>query len=668
MSIRIWSDPHPDHLKDRNNGIAQVIYHLARELPAYGILYTNRPEEADLIVRHAGARGGSRVDVAHNHGLLPTGMRDLSDWAWAVNADVIDNLVRAKEITVPSEWVADAIRRDMRVNPHVTHWGIDAHEWQPGQNDGYVLWAKGRSGDVCDPEIVNRLAQLAPDASYITTFGRPMPHVKVIGTQSFDQMKRLIQNAGVYLATTRETFGIQTLEAMACGVPVLGFRWAATPDLIEHGETGYLAEPGNLADLAEGLIYCQRNRKRLGAAAREKALTFTWARTAAQIAVIYRRALEPHQGPRVSIVIPVFNYAKWVGQAIESALAQGSADDLEVIVVDDGSTDGSAGIAERYPVQVIRKENGGVASARNCGAAAATGEFIAFLDADDQMEEGWLKATLSAIQKNDRIGIAYTPLRLLLSDGTHRNVNWPPQRPDPQRQLSGENLIPTCCLIRRNAFDRAGGYRKRFEPTEDGELWTKIVECGYEVVCASPKPLFTYRMGHASLSRRNPKTPDFYMPWHTPSQIGEPPFAAAGKPAKKSWPVRDYDRPVISVVVHDGTDAALIETLDSLLAQSYRFWEVLILGGQRELPSYPFIRWARRAIEARAPLAVVIRAGEILDPFCLENNLIAWQERGHVEGVLRREQLEDVCAENAPVVAVAQVPASTILTVKELSL
>jgi glycosyltransferase involved in cell wall biosynthesis len=663
--IRIWSDPHPDHLKDRSNGIAQVIYHLSRELPAHGFVYANRPEDADLIVRHAGARGGSRVDVTHNHGLLPTGMRDLSAWAWSVNADVIDNLVRAKEITVPSEWVGDAIRRDMRVNPTVTHWGIDAHEWQPGQNDGYVLWAKGRSGDVCDPEIVNRLAHRMPDASFITTFGETMPHVKVVGMQPFDQMKHLIQNAGVYLATTRETFGIQTLEAMACGVPVLGFRWAATPDLIEHGETGYLAEPGNIDDLAEGLRYCQRHRKRLGAAAREKALTFTWSRTAQQIAAIYRRALEPHIGPKVSIVIPCFNYAKWVGEAIESALAQGAADDLEVIVVDDGSKDGSAEIAERYPVQVIRKDNGGVASARNRGADEARGKYIAFLDADDLMEPGWLKANLSAIEKNDRIGIAYTPLRLLRADGSFLSVNWPPQRPDPQRQLNGENLIPTCCLIRREAFNRAGGYRQRFEPTEDGELWTKIIECGYEVVCSSPKPLFTYRTGHASLSRRNPKTPDYYMPWHTPSQIGEPPFAAAGRPPLKSWPVRDYDRPVISIIVRDGADAALIETLDSLLAQSYRFWEVVILGDARELQGYPFTRWAQKSIEARAPLAVIVKAGEVLDPFCLENNLLAWQERGQVVGLLRREQLEDVCAENPVAVAVAP---SIITTLKELSL
>lgn len=666
--IRIWSDPHPDHIKDRNNGIAQVIHHLARQLREHGFEYASRPGDADLFVRHAGARGGPRVHVTHNHGLLPTGMRELSGWAWAVNADVIDNLVRAREITVPSEWVADALRRDMRVNPHVTHWGIDPDEWQPGDHGGYALWAKGRSGDVCDPRVVDELAQRMPDVAFITTFGESKPHVKVIGTQAFDQMKRLIQNACVYLATTRETFGIQTLEAMACGVPVLGFRWAATPDLVDHEVNGYLVNPGSIAELEEGLRYCLRHRRRLGEAARAKALTFTWERTAAQIAAIYRRALEPHQGPKVSIIIPVFNYAQWVGQAIESALAQDRTDELEVIVVDDGSTDRSADVASGYPVKLIRKENGGVASARNAGAAAASGKYLAFLDADDQMEPGWLKATQAALDQNDRAGIAYTPLRLLLPDGEYRTANWPPQQPEPQRQLDGENLIPTCCLVRREAFDRAGGYRKRFEPTEDGELWLKIIECGYDVVCASPKPLFTYRLGHASLSRRNPKAPDYYMPWHTPSRLGEPPFAAAGKPSKKSWPVRDYDRPLISIVVQDGPDALLIETLDSLLAQSYQFWEVVILGPARELRGYPFVRWASKATESRAPLAHVMQAGEILDPFCLETNLSAWQVRGWADGLLRREQLEDVCAKNVPAAAAAaQPPLPVRVKVKELS-
>ncbi len=641
MTIRILSSPHPGDLADLNNGIAQVIWNLASRITEHGFTYVHEPENADLIVRHAGAQGGPRVDVTHCHGLLPTGMRTLENWAWEVNSHVIDNLLRARAITVPSQWVGDLIRRDMRTEPDVVGWGINPEEWQPGKNEGYVLWAKGRPGDVCSPEPLNRLAASAPAVPFATTFGESAGNVRVIGLQDYAQMKRWLQGAGVYLATTRETFGIQTLEAMACGVPILGFRQAATPDLVTHLESGYLAEPGNYDDLLAGLHYCIQHRKRMSAAAREAALGYTWERAAGQMAAIYRRVLEPHSGPTASIIIPCWNYAQWVGGAIESALAQQGAD-FEVIVVDDGSTDGSAQVVERYRdrARIVHKENGGVASARNAGAALAKGKYLAFLDADDLMEPGWLRATAAALEGNDRAGIAYSRLQILATDGQILQTDWPPQEPDLQRLMHGQNQVPTCCLIRREAFERAGGYRRRFEPAEDGELWLKIVECGWDVVCASPKPLFTYRMGHASLSR-GVRLPNV-MSWHQPTRTGSPPFPALGSPARKSWPVRDYDRPVISVIIrHQGDEGALVDTLDSLLGQTYAFWEALIDGPELRAAGYPFVK-SGGTEKASAPMMTVFDAGETLDPLFLERALVAWQTRGAVEGILPRVWYEQV--------------------------
>lgn len=634
---RIYSSPSPGDLADLNNGIAQVIWNLANHLAAFDFSYVKQPEDADLIVRHAGAQGGSRVDVMHCHGLLPTGMKQLESWAWEVNSHVIDNLVRAKAITVPSQWVGDIIRRDMRCEPDVIGWGINAEEWAVGKSEGYVLWGKGRPGDVCSPEPMNKLAELARKTAFVSTFGETAANMKVIGVQDYASMKRWLQGAGVYLATTRETFGIQTLEAMACGVPVLGFRQAATPDLVAHLETGYLAEPGDYDDLLAGLHYCLDQRKRLGAAARETALRYTWDRVAEQVAGIYCRVLARQEQPRptASIIIPVFNYGQWVAGAIESALAQQGVD-FEVIAVNDGSTDNSGEVINRYSavIKAIHKENGGVASARNAGAAAANGKYIAFLDADDRMEQGWLKAMVSALDANDRMGIAYSRLQILVPDGQIRQTDWPPQEPDLQQLLYGQNQIPTCCLIRREAFERAGGYRRRFEPTEDGELWLKIAECGYDAICASPKPLFTYRMGHDSLSR-GAKLPDV-MTWHQPTRLGTPPFAALGRPARKSWPVRDYDRPVISVVIrHEGNDGKLIDTLDSLLGQTYAFWEALVDGPELRAMGYPFVR-SGGAEKASAPMITFFDAGETLDPLFLERALVAWQTKGEIAGILPR--------------------------------
>lgn len=636
MSIKVWSNPSAAQLPNPSNGIAMVVHHLNRLLPQLGFEYVGSPEVADLCVMHAGA-AHPKVDVAHNHGLMPTAMRDCEDWEWAVNKELIRNLTTAKEITVPSQWVAETIRRDMRVNPNVVYWGIEGSEWTPGTNKGYVLWAKGRAHGVNDPTPMQKLADMAPDRRFISTYGQQTPNVSIIETQPFDKMKVLLREAGVYLATTRETFGIQTLEAMACGVPILGFNWAATPEIVEHLKTGYLVEPDDFKGLLEGLDYCYAHRKRLGEAAREVALSFTWEKVASQMADVYRRALNPHDGPEVSIIIPCHNYGNWVRDAIDSALTQGHVTH-EVIVIDDCSTDNSREVIASYEglVTIVHNEyNMGVSATRNKGASIARGEYLAFLDADDYMSQGWLKATAAAMRDNRRIGIAYTGLMLVSPNG-NRPADWPPPVADVQPLLRCLNVVPTCCLIRKEAFDRAGGYRRRFEPTEDGELWTRIVECGYDVISATVKPLFNYRVGHASLSRGK-VLPD-YRGWHAPTLMGKPPCVAITANERGSFPVRDYDRPVVSVLILHGeghTAEQLLDTLDMLTSQTFQFWEVWVLG-KGPLPnmrSFPFVRVSKDPLkELRAPLVFLLDSGDnIFEAKSVEKALSRWQHTGTIE-------------------------------------
>jgi glycosyltransferase involved in cell wall biosynthesis len=104
-------------------------------------------------------------------------------------------------------------------------------------------------------------------------------------------MKSMVKQAMVYLSSTKETFGIGTLEALASGVPVLGFDHGGNRDLVKHGVNGYLARPLDYDDLAEGLRYCMKHRKVLSDNARESVKGFTWGKACEKLAQVYASVL-----------------------------------------------------------------------------------------------------------------------------------------------------------------------------------------------------------------------------------------------------------------------------------------------------------------------------------------------------------------------------------------
>ena len=294
--------PLPSHARrDLSNSINQIVTRLEVGLPKYGYRLTEDEGEAVLTACHAGQCGnGAYADVAHAHGLYPSASGRCEQWQWAANIGVIQSLRAAKEITVPSEWVADIIRRDMNVNPHVIGWAVDPQEWTlQTQHGGYVLFNKTRMDAVCDPSPFLELAAKTPQQRFLTTFGQGTPNVKTIGRVPFEEMKVYVQNAQVYCATTKETWGLGTAEAMVCGVPVLGWKWGATADIVRHGIDGFLCEPGDIQGLRAGLDYCIRYREVLGANARKRALSFTWDEVARKFAAVYDKALNEPERPYI---------------------------------------------------------------------------------------------------------------------------------------------------------------------------------------------------------------------------------------------------------------------------------------------------------------------------------------------------------------------------------
>lgn len=125
---------------------------------------------------------------------------------------------------------------------------------------------------------------------------------------------------------------------------------------------------------------------------------------------------------RVSVILPTYNCRQWLPQAVESILRQ-TFGDFELLIVDDGSTDGTADIVAAFTdprIRYLRKPNGGAASARNFGLDHAAGEFIAFLDADDAWPEEFLAAMLAAIERARDCRGAYAPLVNVHPDGRRR--------------------------------------------------------------------------------------------------------------------------------------------------------------------------------------------------------------------------------------------------------
>lgn len=196
--------------------------------------------------------------------------------------------------------------------------------------------------------------------------------------------------------------------------------------------------------------------------------------------------------PFVSVIVPVYNGAEYLSEAVESAVGNGYAD-LEVIIVDDGSTDGSAavaqGLAGRYPDQVRLlfhpdRRNHGVSAARNRGLEAARGKYVAFLDADDRMLPGHLAASVADLEANGDVALVYGRMRHFRGPGVSgpdAPVEWGngPGRgrvPSAFARLLGGNFIPITAAVCRMASVRAaGGFDLGLSfAYEDYLLWTKL--------------------------------------------------------------------------------------------------------------------------------------------------------------------------------------------------
>ena len=199
---------------------------------------------------------------------------------------------------------------------------------------------------------------------------------------------------------------------------------------------------------------------------------------------------------RVSVIIPCFNAGHTLGEAIESALAQ-THDDVEIVVVDDGSTDADTrellAHATWPRTRIVHQENAGPAAARNTAIRNSVGEFILPLDADDTIEPTYVEKAVAAMEADPRVGIVYCKAMRFGAE------NGPWGLPAYSlRELVIDNVIFVTSLFRRADWDRVNGFNQALRHgVEDYEFWVKIVGLGREVVQLD-EYLFNYRIQETS--------------------------------------------------------------------------------------------------------------------------------------------------------------------------
>lgn len=601
-----------------SNGISQVVLNMARHLPAFGWQYSQTGGE--LRVHHAG-EGGGETDIAICHGLHPTGVPTIKTHPdhWRINKRVIDDIKAAKAVVVPSEWVAEIMRREFHIEPHIIHWGINLEDWRhEEQHAGYVLWNKNRSDPVCNPHWLNEVAKITPDIGFITTFGAQQGNVKIIGRQPKQTMAEYIKHAGVYLATTKETGDIGSREALAAGVPVVAFAQGGVLDFVQQGVNGVLVPVGDVQGLSEGIRYALRHRETLSANAKALAASYGWETSIAEVARIFDGvANETPSEIKISVVIPCFNYGAHIREAVDGALAA-NRDDVEIIIVDDASDDAGIlhaalrDVAFGFRVRVIRHEqNRGVAEARNTGIKAANGRLILCLDADDAIDPKLLTILSNALDSDPQLGIAYSALKIMGMDGVSP---WPPPNFDLDGQLQHNNQIPTCAMFRRADFYRVGGYRSYMQPAEDADFFTRLlIYTGKTAKRVTDAPLFHYRVHEESLSRTLKIDPYRQRPTITAYKTRTLALPTPKDFPHASNPVRHYDAPLVAVVIEGSNAQEIYATLDSLENQTLSQW-VAFVEAEPPWRGAPFVKVGGNAeAQQAAPFQLNIKSGTILE-------------------------------------------------------
>jgi len=207
----------------------------------------------------------------------------------------------------------------------------------------------------------------------------------------------------------------------------------------------------------------------------------------------------------ISVIIPVYNMARYVREAVDSALAQ-TYRDIEVIVVDDGSTDGSTDALRDIDdprLRVIRQDHGGQPAARNTALRAASGEYVACLDADDRWAPRNLERQAAFLETHPEVDMTFCHSLIIDEAGRLQGTtcsSWAGPLSFSQLMRNNEIGNASCVLVRRQALDRAGWFDTTLPSCVDIDAWMRVANLRPGNLVGIPEALSFYRRWPSQIS------------------------------------------------------------------------------------------------------------------------------------------------------------------------
>ena len=212
--------------------------------------------------------------------------------------------------------------------------------------------------------------------------------------------------------------------------------------------------------------------------------------------------------PTVSVIVPAYNVSKYIQDALTS-LEKQTFSDFEVLVVDDGSTDDTAAVVEKFTqrdnrFQLLKKQNGGLSSARNYGIRHARGEYIALLDGDDVYHRDKIATHVARLYNQPDVGVVYSASQTIRDDGkpTFISLSGKPVHSNPMLALLCKNFVGhgSNAVFRRCLISEVGEFDENLRSWEDVDLWLRIAATQKWRFYREKRVLCYYRVRPSGLS------------------------------------------------------------------------------------------------------------------------------------------------------------------------